>query len=63
MANEPDNNTLNIQPRSYTNGVGKKVLEYITADTIVRDLPFIMTSSTDFGSIYKKMASNGKNNI
>jgi len=27
MATEPDNNALSIQPRSYTNGAGKNVLE------------------------------------
>jgi hypothetical protein len=44
MANEPDNNALNIQPRLYTNGAGKNVLEYVTANTIVLNTEFIMTS-------------------
>jgi hypothetical protein len=48
MATEPDNNALNIQQRSYTNGAGKNVLEYVTADTIVLDLPFVMTSPDGF---------------
>ena len=43
MATEPDNSTLNIQPRSYTNIAGKNVLKYLSPDTIVLDLDFIMT--------------------
>lgn len=45
MSTEPDNNTLNIQPRSYTNSAGRNVLEYVTPDTIILDLHFIMTNS------------------
>ncbi len=35
------NSTMNNQP--YINGEGHKVLEYLSNDTIVLDLPFIMT--------------------
>ena len=48
MANEPDNNILNIQPRSYINGAGRNVLEYVTVDTIVLNTDFIMTSPNRF---------------
>jgi len=44
MANEPENNTLNIQLRSYTNGTGRIILEYVTADTIILIMVFIMAS-------------------
>lgn len=43
MATEPDNNTLNIQPRSYTNSSGRNVLKYLSSDTIALNLDFIMT--------------------
>lgn len=29
--------------KTYINGAGRKVLEYVSSDTIVLDLPFIMT--------------------
>lgn len=44
MANEPENNTLNIQLRSYTNSAGRIILEYVTADTIILIMVFIMAS-------------------
>jgi hypothetical protein len=44
MANEPENNTLNIQLRSYTNGAGRIILEYVTVDTIILIMVFIMAS-------------------
>lgn len=43
MSTEPDNNTLNIQPRSYTNSAGRNVLEYLSSDTIKLNLHFILT--------------------
>ncbi len=33
----------NMENKSYTNNAGRKVLEYLSSDTIVLDLPFIMT--------------------
>lgn len=32
-----------MKNKSYTNSAGRKVLEYLTPDTIVLNLPFIMT--------------------
>jgi len=32
-----------MESKSYTNSSGKKVLDYISSNTIVLDLPFIMT--------------------
>jgi len=43
MTDETDNTTFNNQPQPYINHAGKKVLEYLTTDTIVLDLDFIMT--------------------
>ena len=43
MATEPDNNALNIQPRSYINDAGKIVLQYLSPDTIILNLHFILT--------------------
>ena len=43
MTDETSNTTLNNQPQSYINSAGRKVLEYLTPDTIVLDLDFIMT--------------------
>lgn len=34
-----------MDDKSYTNSVGRKVLEYLSPDTIVLDLDFIMTQS------------------
>jgi len=45
MTIEPNNDNLNIQPLPYINHAGRNVLEYVTSDTIVLDLPFIMTIS------------------
>jgi hypothetical protein len=42
MTTETNNNTFNSQSKSYINSSGKNVLEYITPDTIVLDLSFIM---------------------
>lgn len=42
MANKTDNN-INVHKLSYINSSGKKVLESVTPDTIVLDMPFIMT--------------------
>jgi len=43
MTDETSNTTFNNQPHSYINSAGRKVLEYLTPDTIVLDLDFIMT--------------------
>jgi hypothetical protein len=43
MTTETNNNTFNSQPKTYTNSSGKNVMEYVTPNTIVLDLPFILT--------------------
>jgi hypothetical protein len=42
MTTETNNNTFNSQPKPYINSNGKNVLEYISSDTIVLDLPSIL---------------------
>jgi hypothetical protein len=64
MTTETNNNTFKSQPKSYTNSYGKNVLEYVTSDTIVLDLPFILihgkrlTKSMPYMKLEKKVAGN-----
>jgi len=44
MANEPDNNALNIQQRLYTNGAGKNVLVYVITNPTILITGFNMSS-------------------
>jgi hypothetical protein len=45
MSTETKNSSFKSQPKSYINSSGKKVLEYLSPNSIVLDLPFIMTRS------------------
>lgn len=64
MTTETNNNNFNSQPKPYINSANKKVLEYITSDTIVLNLPFIMihskrlTKSMPYMKLEKKVAGN-----
>ncbi len=46
MSTETKNSSFKSQPKSNINSSGKKVLEYLSPNSIVLDLPFIMTRST-----------------
>jgi len=43
MTVETDDITFNNQPQPYISSAGRTVLEYLSADTIALNLPFIMT--------------------
>jgi hypothetical protein len=43
MSSKTQNSSFKSQPKSYINSSGRKVLEYLSPNSIVLDLPFIMT--------------------
>ncbi|MGD0583760.1 MAG: hypothetical protein ABR974_12555 [Bacteroidales bacterium] len=49
-----------MNSKSYTNSSGRKVLEYVTPNTIVLDLPFILTGSKNLTRNMPYMLLEGK---